>query len=67
MIRSQKQKDVKKYFLADQGKIYSLTNCTQTQQGSVHRELCKKFKYGYTNKYYFHNPETMLENDTQHY
>ena len=28
-------------------------------------EMCKKFKFDYTNKWYMHNPAPVLENDTQ--
>ena len=27
-------------------------------------EMCKKFKFDHTNKWYMHNPATVLENDT---
>ena len=27
-------------------------------------EMCKKFKFNYTNKWYMHNPASVLENDT---
>ena len=30
----------------------------------IHWELCKKFKFNYTNKWYMHNPEAVLENNT---
>ena len=30
----------------------------------VHWDLCKKLKFDHTNKYYMHNPETVLENET---
>ena len=30
----------------------------------IHWELCKKFKFDYTNKLYMHNPAAVLENDT---
>ena len=30
----------------------------------IHRELCKKFKFNHTNKWYIHNPAAVLENDT---
>ena len=30
----------------------------------VHWELCKKFKYDHTNKWYMHNPESVLKNET---
>ena len=29
----------------------------------IHWELCKKFKFGHTNKWYIHNPASVLEND----
>ena len=29
----------------------------------IHWELCKKFKFDHTNKWYMHNPATILEND----
>ena len=29
----------------------------------IHRELCKKMKFDHTNKWYMHNPESVLEND----
>ena len=31
----------------------------------IHWELCKKFKFNHTNKWYKHNPALVLENDTQ--
>ena len=31
----------------------------------IHLEMCKKFKFDLTNKWYMHNPEPVLENDTQ--
>ena len=30
----------------------------------IHREICKKFKFDNTNKWYMHNPALVLENDT---
>ena len=30
----------------------------------IHREMCKKFKFDYTNKWYLHNPTPVQENDT---
>ena len=30
----------------------------------IHREMCKKFKFDHTNKWYTHNPAFVLENDT---
>ena len=30
-------------------------------------ELCKKFKFDHTSKWYMHNPESFLENETQHF
>ena len=30
----------------------------------IHREMCKKFKFNHTNKWYMHNPASVLENDT---
>ena len=30
----------------------------------IHREMCKKFKFDYANKWYMHNPAPVLENDT---
>ena len=39
-----------------------------TRQESVGKminwELCKKFKFDYTNKLYIRNPESVLENET---
>ena len=29
----------------------------------IHREFCKKFKFDHTNKWYMHNPESVLENE----
>ena len=29
----------------------------------IHWEMCKKFKFDHTNKWYMHNPATVLEND----
>ena len=31
----------------------------------IHWEMCKKFKFDYTNKWYMHNPAPVLENDTR--
>ena len=31
----------------------------------THGEMCKKFKFNRTNKWYMHNPVSVLENDTQ--
>ena len=30
----------------------------------IHREMCKKFKFDYTNIWYMHNLASVLENDT---
>ena len=30
----------------------------------IHREMCKKFQFDHTNKWYMHNPAPVLENDT---
>ena len=30
----------------------------------IHCELSKKFKFDYTNMWYMHNPEPVLENET---
>ena len=30
----------------------------------IHRELCKKFKFDNTNKWYMHNPEPFLETES---
>ena len=30
----------------------------------IHWEMCKKFKFDHTNKWYMHSPATVLENDT---
>ena len=30
----------------------------------IHWEMCKKFKFDHTNKWYMHNPAYVLENDT---
>ena len=30
----------------------------------IHWEMCKKFKFDHTNKWYIHNPAPVLENDT---
>ena len=30
----------------------------------IHWEMCKKFKFDHTNKWYMHNPALVLENDT---
>ena len=31
----------------------------------IHWEMCKKFKFDHTKKWYMHNPVAVLENDTQ--
>ena len=30
----------------------------------IHWEMCRKFQFDHTNKWYMHNPEHVLENDT---
>ena len=30
----------------------------------IHWEMCKKFKFEHTNKWYMHNPAPVLENDS---
>ena len=30
----------------------------------IHWEMCKKFQFNHTNKWYIHNPAPVLENDT---
>ena len=30
----------------------------------IHKEMCKKFKFDHTDKWYMHNPTSVLENDT---
>ena len=30
----------------------------------IHWEMCKKYKFDHTNKWYMHNPASVLENDT---
>ena len=30
----------------------------------IHWEICKKFKFDHTNRWYIHNPTPVLENDT---
>ena len=39
----------------------------KTRHNSVdkvtHKELCKKLKFDHTNKWYMHNPESVLENE----
>ena len=30
----------------------------------IHWEICKKFEFDHTNKWYMHNPAAVLENDT---
>ena len=30
----------------------------------IYWELCKKFKFDHTNKWYMHNPESVLDNET---
>ena len=31
----------------------------------IHWELCKRFKFDYINKWYMHNSDSILENETQ--
>ena len=31
----------------------------------IQSEMCKKFKFDHTNKWYMQNPEAVLENDTK--
>ena len=33
----------------------------------IHWELCKKFKFDHTNKWYIHKPESVQENETQNF
>ena len=33
----------------------------------IHWELCKKLKFDHTNKWYMHNPESVLENETHNH
>ena len=33
----------------------------------IHWEMCKKFKLDHTNKWYMHNPASLLENNTNSY
>ena len=33
----------------------------------IHWEMCKKSKFNHTNKWYMHNPASVLENDTNSY
>ena len=30
----------------------------------IHWELCKKFKFDHMNRWYMHNPESVLKNET---
>ena len=30
----------------------------------IHLELCKKLKFDHSNKWYMHNPESVLDNET---
>ena len=30
----------------------------------IHREMCRKFQFDHTNKWYMHNPTAVLENET---
>ena len=32
--------------------------------GNIHREMCRKFQFDHTNKWYMHNPAPVLENDS---
>ena len=54
---------------------YIISECSELEQKEykarhgwigkvIHREMCKKFKFDYTNNWYMHNPERVLENDT---
>ena len=36
----------------------------KTTQWVIHWEMCKKFKFDHTNKWYMHNPAPVLVNDT---
>ena len=31
---------------------------------AIHWELCQKFKFGHSNKWYMHNSESVLKNET---
>ena len=33
-------------------------------EGDPHWQLCRKFQFHYMNKWYMHNPESLLENET---
>ena len=54
---------------------YKLSECCKLMQKEyktrhdcvrkvIHRELCKKFKFDHTNKWYMHNSESVIENET---
>ena len=47
--------------------VYNNDNNNKTRHNWVgkviHRELCKKFKFDHMNKWYMHNPESVLENE----
>ena len=30
----------------------------------IHKEMCRKFQFDHTNKWYMHNPAPVLENDS---
>ena len=37
---------------------------TRHEAKVIHWDICKKFKFDHTNKWYMHNPAPLLENDT---
>ena len=46
---------------------HMISKCSKLAQkvGKViHWEMCKKFKFDHMNKWYMHNPASVLENDT---
>ena len=40
-----------------------ILDTTGSARGSIHWEMCKKFEFDHTNKWYMHNPAHVLEND----
>ena len=44
--------------------INECSKFAQKEFKTIHWEMCKKFKFDHTNKWYMHNPTFLLGNDT---
>ena len=53
------------HIISERGKFAQEYKTRHSWVGKViHWEMCKKFKFDHTNKWYMHNPAAVLENDT---